>query len=247
MYLTTKALVLRVTDYNDRDCLLTLLTPHNGKLTVKARGLRRKNSPLIAPCQLLAYGDFTLFEYKNSFTVNEAASIELFRNLRRDLGKLSLGTYFAQAAEVLSQEDLPNPELLSLVLNCLHALSNLDIPEEKVKAVFELRAACLAGFQPDLYGCHICGDQEPQLFDLSEGTLLCNQCRSGVTGGIRLPVSAGTLQAMRYISLCEPKRMFSFDLGRENMTQLSQISEAYLTTQLERGFSTLDFYKSLLI
>ena len=33
MYLTTKALVLRVTDYNDKDCLLTVLTPEHGKLT----------------------------------------------------------------------------------------------------------------------------------------------------------------------------------------------------------------------
>ena len=45
MYLTMQAIVLRVTDYNDRDALLTLLTPEYGKLTVKARGLRRKNSP----------------------------------------------------------------------------------------------------------------------------------------------------------------------------------------------------------
>ena len=61
MYLTIQAIVLRVTDYNDRDALLTVLTRNHGKLTVKARGLRRKNSPLIAPCQLLAYGEFTLF------------------------------------------------------------------------------------------------------------------------------------------------------------------------------------------
>ena len=80
MYLTTKGLVLRVTDYNDRDALLTLLTPDNGKLTVKARGLRRKNSPLVAPCQLLAYGEYTLFEYKNQFTINEAHSVQLFQN-----------------------------------------------------------------------------------------------------------------------------------------------------------------------
>ena len=45
MYLQVQALVLRVTDYNDRDALLTLLTRRHGKLTVKARGLRRKNSP----------------------------------------------------------------------------------------------------------------------------------------------------------------------------------------------------------
>lgn len=246
MYLTTRGLVLRVTDYNDRDCLLTLLTPNNGKLTVKARGLRRKNSTLIAPCQLLAYGDFVLFENRGFYTVNEAASVELFHHLRRDLTKLSLGTYFAQVAELLSQEDLPNPELLSLLLNCLHGLSSMDLPEEKVKAVFELRGACLAGFYPDLSGCHNCGSQNPDRFDLSEGRLECSGCRQS-NGGIRMPVSAGTLQAMRYICSCEPKRLFSFDMGQENMTQLAQVTEAYLTTQLERGFSALDFYKSLLI
>ena len=31
------------------------------------------------------------------------------------------------------------------------------------------------------------------------------------------------------------------------MEKLADLTEAYLTTQLERGFSTLDFYKSLLI
>ena len=246
MYLTTRGLVLRVTDYNDRDCLLTLLTPENGKLTVKARGLRRKNSPLIAPCQLLAYGDFTLFEYRGSYTINEAASVELFQSLRRDLCKLSLGTYFAQVAELLSQEDLPNPEILSLVLNCLHMLTT-DAPENKIKAVFEFRIACLAGFMPDLSGCHGCGDPLPTLFDLSAGSLQCEKCRNYASGGIRLPISPGTLQAMQYIAYCDAKKLFSFDLGAENLAQLSQITEAYLTTQLERGFSTLDFYKSLLI
>ena len=246
MYLTIQAIVLRVTDYNDRDALLTVLSRNHGKLTVKARGLRRKNSPLIAPCQLLAFGEFTLFEYKGQYTVNEAHSIELFQNLRRDLGKLSLGTYFAQVADVLSQEDMPNPELQSLLLNCLFALSRLNEPERKVKAVFELRAATLGGYMPDLFGCHVCGSQTPDKFDISEGLLECTRCRA-LGGGIRMPVTPGVLEAMRYICLCDPKKLFSFQTGPENMEKLSNLAEAYLTTQLERGFSTLDFYKSLLI
>ena len=246
MYLTIQAIVLRVTDYNDRDALLTVLSRDHGKLTVKARGLRRKNSPLVAPCQLLAFGEFTLFEYKGQYTINEAHSIELFSPLRRDLTKLSLGTYFAQAAEVISQEDLPNPELQSLLLNCLFALSKLDESEAKVKSVFELRAACLAGYMPDLFGCHNCGNQNPDRFDISEGRLECHNCRT-VGGGIRMPVTPGVLEAMRYICLCEPKKLLSFSIGAENLLLLVNLSEAYFTTQLERGFSTLDFYKSLLI
>ena len=247
MYLTIQAVVLRVTDYNDQDALLTVLSRNHGKLTLKARGLRRKNSPLIAPCQLLAYGEFTLFEYRGQYTINEAHSIELFQGLRRDLTKLSLGTYFAQAAELISQEDLPNPELQSLVLNCLYALGKLELPQEQIKAVFELRAACLAGYTPDLYGCHVCGSQTPDLFDLSAGHLECKNCRSALSTGIRLPVTPALLEAMRFICFCEPKKLFSFRVGPDTLKMLSGLTEAYLLTQLEQGFSTLDFYKSLLI
>lgn len=246
MYVTTKGLVLRVCPYNDTDAMLTVLTADLGRISVKVRGLRRKNSPLAAPCQLLALTEFTLFEYKDAYTVNEAHSIELFTALRSDLQKLSLGTYFVQAAEVIAQEDLPNPELLSLALNCLHALSALDIAEEKAKAVFELRLACLAGYTPDLYGCHQCGATAPDCFDISEGRLECNRCHSRLSGGIRMPVTAGILDAMRYICNCHPKKLFSFELPKDALQQLSGLTEAYLCAQLERGFSALDFYKTLI-
>ncbi len=247
MYLKILGLVLRRTDYNDHDVLLTILTKQHGKLTAKARGLRRRNSPLTAQCQLLSYAEFTLFEYRGMYTINEASSIELFTELRRDLTRLSLGTYFAQAAEVLSQEDLPNPELQSLVLNCLYALSKTREPETKIKAAFELRAACLAGFEPQLHGCMGCGKPWPDRFDIKAGGLECAACRSPESDGIRMPVSPGVLAAMRYLVTCEPKRIFGFTLPPEQMDQLSQVSEAYLTTQLERGFGALDFYKSLYI
>ena len=134
-----------------------------------------------------------------------------------------------------------------MVLNSLYALSKLDLPEAQVKAAFEMRAACMAGYEPDLFGCHVCGNQTPDRFDLSAGRLECSCCRSADSSGIRLPVTPGMLDAMHYICLCEPKKLLSFNIGQENLEKLSNLTEAYLTTQLERGFSTLDFYKSLLI
>jgi len=247
MYLTVRGIVLRVTDHNDRDAILTLLTQDQGKLTVKARGLRRKNSPLIAPCQPLAFGEFTLFEYRGNYTVNEAHTLELFHDLRRDLQKLSLSTYFAQVSELVCQEDLPNPEVLSLLLNCLYALNKLNLPESLIKSVFELRIACLAGYTPGLFGCHICGNQLPDSFDLSAGLLECRKCRQSGPSGIHFPISPGLLETMRYICFCDPKKLFSFRIGVDILQQLSGLTEAYLITQLERGFSALDFYRSLLI
>lgn len=245
MYLKVQALVLRVTDYNDTDALLSLLTAQQGKLTARVRGLRRKNSPMIAPCQLLAYSEFVLFEHKGFFTVNEARTIELFQPLRKDLLKLSLGTYFAQAAEVVSQVDFPDESLLSLTLNCMFALAKLNHSPHKVKAVFELRCACIAGYSPDLNGCSSCGAPYSDRFDLSEGRLECQCCRNQYSTGIRMPVSPGMLDAMRYIICADTQRMFSFELGDASMIALSALTESYLSSKLERGFSALDFYKSI--
>lgn len=247
MYLTVKGLILRVTNYNDHDAILSILTHSHGKLAVKARGLRRKNSPLIAPCQLLAYSEFVLFEYRGMYTINEAHTVELFHKLRSDLQKLSLGSYFAQVSEILSQEDQPNPALLSLVLNSLFALSTLNVPELLVKSVFELRCACLAGYTPDLSSCIHCGNLMPDRFDVSAGHLECSSCRDQASDGIRMPVSAGILDAIRYICFCDPKQIFAFSVTADTLSTLSQLSELYLTTQLERGFSALDFYKTILL
>lgn len=244
MYLKIPGLVIRTTPYGDHDLIITLLTAQYGKLSAKARGARRRNSRLVAPCQLLAYSEFTLFEKGGRYTVNEAESIELFSNLQRDLGKLSLATYFSQVTEVISQEDMPTPGLLPLMLNSLYALSKTDAPEEKVKAVFELRLACISGYEPDLGGCCVCGNGTPDLFHLSEGHLECTGCGSR-SSGIRMPINPGVLDAMRYLCSCDPKRLFSFTLEAENYSVLSAISEAYLCTQLERGFAALDFYKSV--
>ena len=247
MYLTVRGLVIRVTRYNDTDALLTVLTENSGKLTVKARGLCRKNSPLTAPCQLLAFSEFALFEYRDMYTVNEAHAIELFLALRKDLQKLSLGTYFAQVSDVISQEDIPNPEVLSLTLNCLYALTKLQISETLVKAVFELRIACLAGYEPDLDACYHCGNTAPDRFNITQGRLECSSCRRGDSDDIRMPISCGSLDSMRYIVACNSKKLFSFTIHDTTVMELAYATEGYLTTQLERGFSALDFYKTLLI
>ena len=63
MHITTQGLVLREVNYKESDKIRTVLTAEGGKRTVKARGCRRKNSPLAASAQLLVYSDMTLFEY----------------------------------------------------------------------------------------------------------------------------------------------------------------------------------------
>ena len=103
MHLKTEGLVLRQTNYQDHDLLLTVLTKDYGRMTLRARGVKGKRSKLKSGCQLLAYAEFTIFENRGFCTVQEAAPLELFLPLRSDLELLSLASYFAQVAEVFSR------------------------------------------------------------------------------------------------------------------------------------------------
>lgn len=247
MHTTTKALVLRSVDYKESDKILTVLTREMGKVTVSARGCRRKGSPLAAGCQLLCWSEMVLYEYQGRWSVKEVSTERQFRGVRDDLDKLALACYFAEVTELLAVEDMPSPELLSLILNSLHALDQMDKPLPLVKAAFELKAMCLAGYEPLLDGCAVCGTEpmEDPRFHLKEGVLHCAHCRGGVGDGISMPLNGQALSAMRHIAYGDPKRLFSFRAEGEGLAQLADLTEAYLHAQLERGFRTLDFYKQM--
>ena len=100
----TCGLVLRETDTRDADKILTVLTPDRGRLSVIARGARRKGSRVAAACQLLAYSEMTLYE-KGRWTMLDAAdTIELFDGLRQDLTALRLAALFARPSPRLPRK-----------------------------------------------------------------------------------------------------------------------------------------------
>ncbi|MEG2376984.1 MAG: DNA repair protein RecO [Clostridia bacterium] len=243
MHSVTKGLILREVPYKDADMMITILTECQGKIAASVRGVRRKSSRMSAAVQSLAYSEFTLYENGGRITVNEAEALELFFNLRADLAKLALASYFADVLDAASDEQIANPELLRLGLNALYALSNNIAPAARIKSAFELKIASLSGYAPALLRCHMCGrdDMREGVFKVRDGVLACPNC-----GGAGMHVDATVLEAMRFIVREDVKRVFSFALPEAAMDTLAKICESYLKGQFDREFKTLLFYKSVL-
>ena len=146
----------------------------------------------------------------------------------------------------MSAEEYPDPPVLQLGLNSLYALSRALCPPEQIKAVFELRLMCLAGYEPDLSCCAQCGAAEPDepWFSPRGGAVYCAHCR-GASSSAVTPLLPETLAAMRHIVNADPKKIFSFTLGDAGRRQLAHVCEDYTATQLERGFASLDYWKKV--
>lgn len=245
-YLVTRGVVLRETETKETDKILTLLTPDHGKISVIARGARRKNCRFAAAAQALAFSEWTLYRKGDWYYANEGETLELFAGLRRDLPRLCLGFYLAELTEAVTLEEVPASELLSHLLNGLYALDQLHKPETLVKAAFEFRLLCLAGYEPLADACAICGKEQPEepVLDAVQGIVRCHGCGTS-SAGQALPLCADSLAALRHIVYGDPRRLYSFSLSEGALKRFSTAGEGYTTAQLERGFRTLDFYKSL--
>ena len=158
---------------------------------------------------------------------------------------LSLASYFAELTESVTEEGQDAADVMPLLLNALYALGTLHKEPRLVKTAYELRLLSLSGFEPLCDGCAVCGRPEPEkpMLDVVRGILHCSACRE--KGGLSLPLTRGALAALRHILNCPPKRLYSFTLPPQEMTLLAHASEAFAAAQLERGFRTLDYYKTV--
>ena len=245
-YIVLRGIVLRETETKESDKILTVLTDKNGKISVIARGARRKNCKYAACAQPLVWSEWTLYQKGDWYYANEGSTLELFSGLRTDLEAMALGFYFAELTEAVTSEETPPPELTRHLLNGLYALSALHKPPALVKPGFELKLLALAGYEPLADACAYCGCSDPEqpLLDVVQGVLRCRKCGAGESG-LSMPLCESSLEALRHIVYGDPKRLYSFTRGKDALRRLSGAAEAFAAAQLERGFKTLDFYKSL--
>ena len=113
-YIVTRGVVLRQTETKEADKILTLLTAERGKISVIARGARRKGCKYAACCQSLVYSEWTLYQKGDWYYANDGATIELFRGLQTELEAMALGFYMAELTESVTTEEtvVPVPPLL---------------------------------------------------------------------------------------------------------------------------------------
>ena len=241
MRFSAKGLVIKEQKVAESDRLLTVLTGERGLIRSFAPHAMNIKSKNMSATQLLAYSDFVFYRGRDTYSVNEAQAINVFFDLRKDIEALSLAGYFCELAGAFAPQEDEAGDYLSLILNALHLLCKKTRGFRIIKSVVELRLCALSGYMPDLTACRGCGAFDDGMrFEMRDGAISCEKCEGNGT-----PVPKGVLAAMRHIIYSQPSKLFNFNLPDEALGLLSKTTERYVQTQMERRFSTLDFYYSV--
>lgn len=245
MQLTTNGLILKILKIQENR-RLTILTDRFGLIEAWANRTNQARSSLAAPTELLCYSQLILFKGRGRYTVDKADSSCIFFGIRSDLDKLALASYWAELTTELAPSEEEAGTYLRLLLNALHFLEKETRNATQLKAIYELRVLTLAGYMPDLVGCHICGVYEanPMFFFAQHGHLCCADCLSDSMENAAA-VPPGVLAAMRHIVYSDTDKLFSFSLSDLGLALLAQICEAYAIYHLDKHLPTLAFYHSI--
>ena len=251
-----RGLVIRTVDIKDSDRLITIFTEERGAVTALARGARSLKSRKLAATMQFCYGRYVLYTQGDKCWIKECELFESFFDIRQSIEGLALANYIA---EVLSDVTVAEAdrELLRLSLNSLYAISKNLHSIVKIKAAFEIRAASILGFMPDILACHSCQEKSGDFFfDIMGGIIECRKCRDRRISAriehadpheshILCILSEGAKTALNYCIYSPIERVFSFNISDDDMRLFSKAAEEYILNQLGHSYKSLDFYKSV--
>lgn len=205
----TEAIVLRVVDFSETSCIVTLFTRDFGKISGLAKGGRRPKGPFESALDLLSRCQI-VFLRKSSDALDlltEAKLLQRFRGKPGDLQSIYAGIYAAELLTRLTDEYDPHPELFDAIRQTLAELTEQGA-RPRTLLYFELALLRLLGHQPTFSDCSECGatlkdaakGQGTIPFGLTNGGVLCDACRPGKPHVVR--IKRQTLEVLT--ACCEP-------------------------------------------
>lgn len=188
-----------------------------------------------AGTQFLCFGEYQLFKGSDTYKINSCEIIEMFYNIRTDLDKLTYASYITKIVNDVTTENQNSYNTLKLFLNTLYAISETDKSLDLITSVFKLRLLKILGFAPNTKECVSCKKEEDlTCFSIKDNGFKCKNCGKQDTGSIEM--KDPTKNAIKYIMISDPKKIFSFSLSDECIKELQLISNIYLNEKLEKEY-----------
>ncbi len=180
--LKTEAIVLRSIRYGEADRILHLYTPHRGRLSAIAKGVRKARSRFGGRLEPFFRLDMVLHEGRSDLlTVTAASTLEGHARLREHAGTLDVAARSCDAVGRLFATDDPHPGVYHLLANELALLDAHPARATRANALaFRLKLLLAAGVAPQLSACAACGEPEHLSgFSGAAGGVTCPACEAG--------------------------------------------------------------------
>ena len=230
----TEAIIIKKTKLGEADNILTLYTPHLGKIQGFAKSVRRPRSKLAGHLELLTHSLVSLARGRNLDTITGSQTINSFLPLKSALELTSYGLYATELVDQFTAEHIENYPLFQLLLEVLHCLCRGGDNELTLR-YFELHLLSAVGYRPQLQQCVSCHQALKPVtnsFCPTAGGVLCPVCSQSQL--LTRPISVDVLKILRFLQSSDYNTASRLKMNQELSQQLEMVVRDYLKYLLER-------------
>ncbi len=209
-------MILKSEPIGEYDRRVVMLTKERGKISAFAKGARKQGNRLMASTNPFSFGEFKLFEGRNSYTINDALISNYFEGMREDFDAACYGMYFLELMDYYTRENNDEVMMLKLLFQSVRTLLNPLVNKKLVKCVFEIKALVLNGEYPG---------------------------PSALPGGEVLNDS--TLYTLEYIAGSSIEKLYSFNVSDEVLGELIKVCRVFSNKYIDRSFKSLEILDEL--
>jgi DNA repair protein RecO (recombination protein O) len=185
--------------------------------------------------QFLCFADYLLYKGKETYSINSCEPIEAFYNIREDYEKLQYVAHITKIIDDVTVENQNSYKVLQLYLNTIYIISEGSKNLDFITSVFKLRLLCILGYKPVIDKCVHCGNTDNiSAFSIKNNGLACKTCSN--TDKSTIEINSTTLYAIKYISMCDAKKLYAFNVSEESLQELIMISKLYTNEKLEKEY-----------
>ena len=241
----TEAIIIKKTKLGEADRILTLYTPHLGKIQAVAKGVRRPRSKLAGHLELLTYSLVSLARGRNLDVITGSQTINSFLPLKSDLWLTSCALYATELVNQFTPDHVENYPLFQLLLETMEQLCQAGNKELTLR-YFELHLLNEVGYRPQLHRCVSCHQPlEPAInsFCFSAGGMLCSSCSQ--TQPLIYPLSVNAQKVLRLLQTDDYTTISKLKMSPELSHELEGVMRHYLKYLLEREVKSVAWLDTL--
>ncbi len=230
----TEAIIIKKIKLGEADRILTLYTPHLGKIQGVAKGVRRPRSKLAGHLELITHSQVSLARGRNLDTITGSQTIDSFLPLKSDLWLTSCALYATELINQFAAEHVENYPLFQLLLEIMHHLCQAG-DNELVLRYFELHLLNQVGYRPQLQQCVSCRSPLKPVtnaFSPTDGGVLCPECRQ--RRPLTYPLSVNALKVLRLLQGSNYDTVSKLRMNPELSHELDEVMSHYLEYLLDR-------------
>jgi len=247
MLYKTEGIVLKSTEFEEADKIVTIYTKNYGKISAIAKGVRKIKSKFGSSLEILTHSIFLIYKGRNIDIVSQTEILESFFSTSKEVIKFAFAVNCVEMVNKLTEEREINIGLFNLLKEVLHYLRKTDDPK-LLTLSFKWQTISLLGYRPSINHCCRCNksveDQKEMYFNIKEGGLLCNNCVAEDKEEC-INVSLYFVKLLRKILITHLSTISNATIPDNKMKELEKITNIYIGYHSEKSFKTNEFLRSL--